>query len=395
MQHNNIHKQLKKEQQSVAQESSSKKDAKTIFQFVDNRPTSVAQQKLKHNLERTIVQRKQKYFPSNRNQPIQLMKTIPVNEPSEQLLQDPGKSTATRQEWNSKFVIYVYNGKGEVPRVRVVIFITTAADDKVFATWNASIKAAWNKKFSIITAAGINYPVTVEITRATASYSDHTVVNVKASKASAGRGLFGTDHMLRWGEQDPQDIPHEVGHMIGNKDEYGTVDGHNFDAEYDILDSDTHSIMRKGDQPPRMRHFSLVLQKITEDGALGAHPRLVKYRASSGVPITAAAEAEAKKKSSSSTKKDATAAKGKGAASSSEQALRIGGPATQPSEAQAARTLELRQALHARRVKQITDHIMKDGVAESLTEAQSKYLETHDWNNNPDYSAAAKRILGL
>jgi Domain of unknown function (DUF4157) len=206
---------------------------------------------------------------------LQRVETISVDKAMSQSLIDPGKAAAKEYVWQSSFTIYLYNKADEVPRVQVVIYISTPASADVFAAWNQSITQAWNNKFAI--KSGVkSYPITVEIIKVKGpEFKNYEVENVKQDVAHGVRGLFGTESMTKWGEGDPQDIPHEVGHMIGNKDEYGTVDGKNWSAEHNPQDPDTHSIMYKGGEPPRLRHFNLILEEIQKKDILEA-PTLVK-----------------------------------------------------------------------------------------------------------------------
>lgn len=228
-------------------------------------------------------------IPGGANAVVQREEIIQVNETKSQQLIDQGKSTAKTYSWQSSFWIHLYNGQKETPRVEVVIRIATSASDKVFEAWSASVGAAWNKKFAI-KSGSVQYPITVEIRKVekTDKLKNYDVQSVKQEKSHGNRGLFGTESMTVWGETDPQDIPHEVGHMLGNKDEYGTVDGRDWDKEYNASETDERSIMNRGDKPPRMDHFSLILDAIKKSGKL-ENPALVKYmRASaysSAIPL--------------------------------------------------------------------------------------------------------------
>ncbi|HET6991789.1 MAG TPA: DUF4157 domain-containing protein, partial [Bacteroidia bacterium] len=220
----------------------------------------VTQRKVKNSIEEYSTG-----YNSNNNI-VQRVATIPVNQQVSQTLIDPGQSVGKKYDWQSSFIIYLYNEPSEKPHVQVQIHIATPASSSVFAAWNKSVGDAWNYKFAIKSGAK-SYPITVEIIKAASGeFKNYDVENVKQDVSHGVRGLFGTESMTKWGESDSQDIPHEVGHMLGNKDEYGTVDGTDWGAAHSDLHSDTHTIMFKGSEPPRLRHFNLILEEVKKTG---------------------------------------------------------------------------------------------------------------------------------
>lgn len=367
-------------QKNSHDESVGKEDLKkTVLHtpsFVDRRHNAIIQKRLISTINNASAPTIQRY------------KSIPVDENISQELIDSGKTTTTKYSWKSHFVIYVYSEKGEAPQIRVTIRIITSAKDDVFDKWNKTVSSSWSNKFAI--KAGVNtYPITVELLRGDKTYSDYTVENVFSTKAIAGRGLFGTEHMLKWGENDSQDIPHEVGHMLGNKDEYGTVDGRDYEKEHIAADTSTHSIMHKGNEPVRERHFSLILNKVKESGTLGTDIKLVKYIGRT--PITQPGAFPPS--SSSSMKLTTTNSTSKPGATGP---LRIGESTKTPTEAQISKTQNLYQDLHQKRVSQILAFLMEDANLFGLTQEQNNYLKAYsDWATNPDHSAAVKIILGI
>ncbi|HTD38756.1 MAG TPA: hypothetical protein VK669_14690, partial [Candidatus Limnocylindrales bacterium] len=199
---------------------------------------------------------------------------VAVNVKRAQTLTDPGSSVQKKHTWDSTFTIYVH--ETPAPWIQVVVAIETAASDEVFKVWNARIKSAWNDKFAITDrTTGVVYPIRAQIIRPTLQWPKHYTVDVVNQEKALGiRGLMGTEHMTKWGAHDPQDIPHEFGHMLGNKDEYGTVDGADWTAKYKLDDPSTHSIMRRGDEPVRERHFELIADQVKT--VLGHDVKLTK-----------------------------------------------------------------------------------------------------------------------
>lgn len=238
----------------------------------------------KEKIKRTFnLQKKEKKSESNNlfihsnGKPyvVQKYETIPVDQDVEENLIDSGMHSSTKYAWKSNFYIYIYNGQNELPRIQVVIWIKTTENDLVFEEWKSQIANSWNNKFAI--QADKKYPITVEIARLNVAYNStlHYDINaINTNMALGARGLFGTSNMLTWGVEDPQDIPHEVGHMLGNKDEYGTVDGVNYDTLDYFHTEDNKNIMHRGDEPVRERHFNLILDNVKS--ILGDNARLVK-----------------------------------------------------------------------------------------------------------------------
>lgn len=242
--------------------------------------TKQYKEKKKHTFN---LQRKERKYKSNshlfihsngKSHVVQKFKIITVNTQFEQNLTDPGKSDSNRYEWKSNFYIYIYNDKNEIPQIRVVIWINTTAKDIEFENWQNQIANSWSNKFAIKAANG-TYPITVEIARLTQEKALHyDITPLYTSKALGQRGLFGTKNMLTWGVNDSQDIPHEVGHMLGNKDEYGIVDSIDYNGLDYLQTNDNKNIMHRGDEPVRERHFNLILNSVKS--ILGDNAKLIK-----------------------------------------------------------------------------------------------------------------------
>ena len=65
--------------------------------------------------------------------------------------------------------------------------------------------------------------------------------------------------MRNWGTYDREDITHEFGHMIGNKDEYFTVDGRRYGS------GRAHKgIMNDPSDHPKKIHFEKIRQNIAK-----------------------------------------------------------------------------------------------------------------------------------
>jgi hypothetical protein len=330
------------------------------------------------------------------NQPVQKVKSIQVNKSISQELIDPGKDSATSYQWESKFTIYIYglHEKEERPKVLVYIRIETAADDSVVQEWSRQVQGEWSNKFAI-KDEGIIFPIEVQLVRSEKkAYTNYTIENVKQSKSHGVRGLFGTESMTKWGEEDPQDIPHEVGHMLGNKDEYGTVDGHDWEAEYNELNAETHSIMHKGGQPPRVRHFNLICTEIAGSGLM-KDPTIIKMSGSHGLK-TAASSSSSKLKASvedpymselkakimkREVSKETVASSSHETSSSS--SLAIASKEETPSRS----TGKKKVPNHDERVKLIENYAI-DNI-DQISAEQVKYLKSLNWSESEEGSLQA------
>ena len=200
--------------------------------------------------------------------------------------------------------------------------------------------------------------------------------------------------MTKWGEEDPQDIPHEVGHMLGNKDEYGTVDGHDWEAEYNELNAETHSIMHKGGQPPRVRHFNLICTEIAGSGLM-KDPAIIKMSGSHGLK-TAASSSSSKPKASvedpymselkakimkREVSKETVASSSHETSSSSSLAI------ASKEETSSRSTGKKKVPNHDERVKLIENYAI-DNI-DQISAEQVKYLKSLNWSESEEGSLQA------
>lgn len=341
-------------------------------------------------------------------------RTFEVNAARAQTLTDPGKVTPKAQAWNSKFTITVHPSPN--PWIEVVAVIDVAADDKIFAAWNTQIQAAWNDKFAITDrSTGVVYPVRAQIVRPALGRPAHYAVQVvHDQKALLGRGLFGTEHMTKWGALDTGGVAHEFGHMIGNKDEYGTVDG----VDYSKPENAVESIMHNQDEPVRERHFALIAdQAKTVLGHNVEVTKIVKHIAPSVSILNLAPRqsvASSSPSSSAPKQSDATPVKvvpkqtqvGSASASASassapKKPIAQPTPASKPSHVgsapnKVAPSPSPASALlggHALRVQMITDYVIAN--VDRISPAIEDFLTKNDWNKDEVLSKKAAAMLGL
>jgi hypothetical protein len=114
-------------------------------------------------------------------------------------------------------------------RIRIkVVNGTGVASEAVKQNWGSKIERDW-KGFDLVDESGKKWALRVKMEWV--DQNEHYTVT--CNRGQSNHGLVdddGTQHMYSWGEQDGAGgiedisaISHEVGHMLGNCDEYGNV----------------------------------------------------------------------------------------------------------------------------------------------------------------------------
>ncbi len=201
--------------------------------------------------------------------------TIPVNEPRSQTMTGTGGDSRWGGEhrWDSRFDVKVDPRK---KHVRATIRLDTAASDPELTDWDQANAHKWNDRYALAmphpSGRGTEqYPISVKLKRGTKKKPAHYRVEARKPTDpgfSASRGRKGTSSMTTWGTEDVEDVPHEVGHMLGNQDEYYTIDGHQYTGPGERarkgVDVDEGSIMNDPKNAPRARHYELIRRKVAE-----------------------------------------------------------------------------------------------------------------------------------
>jgi len=135
-------------------------------------------------------------------------------------------------------------------RIRPVNVAATTA-----APWITTVQNAWTNRFkdcATLGCASNGYPILLAVQFVT-SGEHHAVALSPTSQ---------TQHMLSWGLLDT-DQAHEAGHMLGNKEEYFTVDG----VAYGPGRQPSGNIMNNPANPPIAAHYCLIQETV--DAMLG------------------------------------------------------------------------------------------------------------------------------
>lgn len=197
----------------------------------------------------------------------QLTKTVNVKR-TQELVEDEsgGKLSGTTFGWQSKFDVDIISDK-----VVVTIRIKSNVDPMLFqSVWANQVTAQWSNRF-MIKAGDKSYPIVVNLLQVD-SGEHYAVKPVKSDSAlhSGGRAHFGTEDMTTWGVHDTTNVSHEVGHMLGNVDEYGKLKVDGQLRDYKTTPSST--IMAVSANNPIASHYYLIKwaadQELTELGLL-------------------------------------------------------------------------------------------------------------------------------
>ena len=197
----------------------------------------------------------------------QLTKVVNVGV-TQELVEDEsgGKLSGTTFAWQSKFDVDIVSDK-----VVVTIRIKSNVDPMLFqSVWANQVTAQWSNRF-MIKADDKNYPIVVNLVQVD-SGEHYAVKPVQSDSAlhSGGRAHFGTEDMTTWGVHDTTNVSHEVGHMLGNVDEYGKlkVNGH----LRDFKSKPSSTIMAVSKNNPIGMHYYLIQwaadRELTELGLL-------------------------------------------------------------------------------------------------------------------------------
>lgn len=167
---------------------------------------------------------------------------------------------------DSKFAISVDTS---AKTCEVIIRIQSSADKSVFSNWAQATSDKWSKRFGLRVLSKSErrsgfYMIDVKLVQVGANdQPHHVVVPQNSDETFAGvRGMKGTRSMTEWGTKDAVDVPHEVGHMLGNLDEYYTINDHVYTAPGENarggVDVGEGSIMNDPKNNPLAKHYELI-----------------------------------------------------------------------------------------------------------------------------------------
>jgi len=163
-------------------------------------------------------------------------------------------------QWNSRFNL-IFDSDSLIVSVRIFSTATEAVKEK----WTKSIEDKWSKKFSLeaeMDSKKFNFNIIINVIWTDDKSESHQVVYPGKS----------TTNMENWGTSDAIDITHEFGHMLGNKEEYFTVNG----VKHGASRQKGKAVMNNPAENPLPRHFNLVKSEAAK--ALGIHQDKCKIK---------------------------------------------------------------------------------------------------------------------
>jgi hypothetical protein len=146
--------------------------------------------------------------------------------------------------WHARFHVTVDEANCRVTvtlRVRISGAITAAQQ----TAWENAIESAWSNSFKLCCRCCCcrdGYTIVVDLQFVASG--EHQVVNVGAS----------TTNMGNWSASDTVDVRHEFGHMLGNLEEYFTING----VDYNGARRPDGNIMNNPANDPVAHHYDLV-----------------------------------------------------------------------------------------------------------------------------------------
>ena len=143
----------------------------------------------------------------------------------------------------------------------IVIQVRLFADTNlnVKKSWKDNIEEKWNDKAEI-KINGKNYKISFEIIWTEKEKSHHIIIVDKKTKKNSTSGNKGTESAISWSSKDIEDVTHEFGHLLGNKDEYYIVDG----ISYGPGRQAGKGIMNNPSENPKKNHFEKIRLNIAK-----------------------------------------------------------------------------------------------------------------------------------
>jgi hypothetical protein len=150
--------------------------------------------------------------------------------------------------WTAKFDLVVNEDKCFV---FIVLNFDYRGAANVAAQWKQAIEDKWSHKFRLCCECkcpdGMPINLRADFVNGT---GDHRVWGVSTR----------TLNTQNWGINDTHEVAHEVGHLLGNKDEYFTVDG----KDYGAVNQPGANVMNNPRGPAAAHHFGLVAESVNK-----------------------------------------------------------------------------------------------------------------------------------
>jgi hypothetical protein len=219
-------------------------------------------------------------------QPAQQPAPVPSTEVSRRLTQTMTAGTGSWNNtfgWDSKMNVAVDGPRGIVT---TTVRLYTTAPQATRTTWESAIESRWSRRFDLLVTGLLpgdtqRYVIVIDVVWVDRQSDAHYTIQAidpahPPPNRTLGRG--GTVSMTEWGTGGAQDIPHEFGHMLGNFDEYNTVNGVNQGAP----NRADGNVMNNPDNLPTSRHYDGIRRAAAS--VLGINEAVASVRATAGPP---------------------------------------------------------------------------------------------------------------
>jgi hypothetical protein len=175
----------------------------------------------------------------------------------------PNQAWNNTYSWHARFLLLL-----DQPLCRITVIvrlrINGAATAAQQTAWKNAIEQKWSNRFKLCCR---------EDCCTTCCLNGYTIFCdlqfVQSTEHHVVTGGANTVNMTNWGSADTIDVTHEFGHMLGNKEEYFTVDGINYGAPR----QPGGNVMNNPANDPVASHFDLVRQEA--ENLIGAGTRCV------------------------------------------------------------------------------------------------------------------------
>jgi RHS repeat-associated protein len=181
-------------------------------------------------------------------------------EKSQEISNMPNAAWNGKYGWQAKFHVD-WNEEECKVTVTIRVSLSKGVDEKVMQGWKNAIEAKWSNKFKVCCVCKCENGMPIGLTLTYDEKNPHYKINVNEPGVGGTEGQGGTNSMTGWGTKDTTDVAHEVGHMLGNKDEYGTIDGTDFGEGR----RNGGNIMNNPAGDPVGAHYSIINDEINKN----------------------------------------------------------------------------------------------------------------------------------
>ena len=168
--------------------------------------------------------------------------------------------------WTAKFNLSLDSKACEID-VDVKVFVKrgrVVGRNPPIASYKSGVRTGWDKRFKVVcpecTLCPDGWTIRVSLEEEAQDSAHYTIETTV---------IWGNINMEVWPRKDfdrgrtaARVVGHEVGHMLGNKDEYGTVDGTTYNGGWEAPGT---GIMSNPKEKAQKRHYGLIFEEAVKD----------------------------------------------------------------------------------------------------------------------------------